>query len=98
MFEFFWLSVLGLGVIAYVLEEAGFPIAPIVLGIVLCKIVEQNLVQAMISTQGNLLGFFERPISAVLGTITLLLWLYTIGRLVFGRLRKTRTGASDTAV
>ena len=89
---------LGLGVLAYVLEEAGFPIAPIVLGIVLGKIVEQNLVQAMISTQGNLLGFFERPISAVLGTITLLLWLYTIGRLVFGRLRKTRTGASDTAV
>jgi TctA family transporter len=69
-----------LGVVAYVLEECGFPIAPIVLGIVLGKLVEQNLVQALISTQGNLLGFFERPVSAVLGVLTILVWSWTLLR------------------
>jgi putative tricarboxylic transport membrane protein len=79
--DFFGIWVmLALGAIAYLLEESGFPIAPIVLGIVLGKIVEQNLVQAMISTQGNLLGFFERPISAVLGVATILVWSWTIVR------------------
>lgn len=73
---------LSLGVIAYVLEECGFPIAPIVLGIVLGKIVEQNLMQGLISTQGDLMGFFARPISAVLGVVTILVWGLSILRWV----------------
>ena len=32
----------------------------------------------MIKTEGNLLGFFERPVAAVLGVATLLLWTYLI--------------------
>jgi TctA family transporter len=71
---------LALGVIAYVLEESGFPIAPIVLGIVLGKLVERNLVQSMISTQGDLLGFFERPISAILGVLTIAIWGWALLR------------------
>jgi len=88
---------LALGVVAYVLEECGFPIAPIVLGIVLGKIVEQNLIQALTSTQGSLIGFFERPVSAVLGVITILIWLYAGLRWVRGfraRSRATAPGAS----
>lgn len=84
---------LALGVVAYVLEECGFPIAPIVLGIVLGKIVEQNLIQALTSTQGSLIGFFERPVSAVLGVITLAIWLYAGLRW----LRGFRTSASRAA-
>jgi len=76
-----------------VLEECGFPIAPIVLGIVLGKIVEQNLIQALTSTQGSLIGFFERPVSAVLGVITLAIWLYAGLRW----LRGFRTSASRAA-
>lgn len=71
---------LCLGVIAYIFEECGFPIAPIVLGIVLGKIVERNLVQSLISTQGNLLGFFERPVSAVLGIVTMTIWGWSLLR------------------
>lgn len=66
---------LCLGVVAYVLEECRVPIAPIVLGIVLGKIVEQNLIQSLISTQGNVLEFFARPLSAVLGAVTIVVWL-----------------------
>jgi TctA family transporter len=84
---------LALGALAYVLEESGFPIAPIVLGMVLGKIVEQNLIQALTSTQGSLIGFFERPVSAVLGVITILIWLYAGLRWVRGRLARGRPAA-----
>ena len=84
---------LALGALAYVLEESGFPIAPIVLGMVLGKIVEQNLIQALTSTQGSLIGFFERPVSAVLGVITILIWLYAGLRWVRGLLARGRPAA-----
>lgn len=71
---------LCLGLLAYFLEAHGFPIAPIVLGIVLGKIVEQNLIQALISTQGSLIEFFERPIAGTLGVLTVLAWFYPLLR------------------
>ena len=84
-----WIMLL-LGMVAYVLEESGFPIAPIVLGIVLGKLVERNLVQSLISTQGNLLGFFERPVSAVLGVLTIMIWGWALLRWTQQHLRATR--------
>ncbi len=32
----------------------------------------------MIKVNGNLLGFFERPVSAVLGVVTLTVWAWVI--------------------
>jgi putative tricarboxylic transport membrane protein len=80
-FSAVWIMLI-LGIVAYVLEECGFPIAPIVLGIVLGTLVERNLVQSLISTQGSLLGFFERPVSAVLGVLTILVWGWALLRWV----------------
>jgi TctA family transporter len=77
-------SVFGVGIIvvvgllAYLMEENGFPIAPAILGIVLGPLVEENFMTSMIKSDGNLLGFFERPIAAVLGVITLAIWAWLI--------------------
>jgi TctA family transporter len=60
------------------MEENGFPIAPAILGIVLGPLVEENFMTSMIKSDGNLLGFFERPIAAVLGVITLAIWAWVI--------------------
>ena len=65
---------LAAGVIAYVLEENGFPSAPAILGVVLGSMLEENFVTSMIKSEGNLLGFFERPIAASLGVLTLSAW------------------------
>jgi len=65
---------LVLGVIAYIMEENGFPIAPTILGIVLGPMLEQNFVTSMIKSNGSFLAFFERPIAGVLGVATLLVW------------------------
>jgi TctA family transporter len=67
-----------LGLLAYLMEENGFPIAPAILGIVLGPLVEENFMTSMIKSDGNLLGFFERPIAAVLGVITLAIWAWVI--------------------
>jgi TctA family transporter len=65
---------LVLGVLAYVMEENGFPIAPTILGIVLGAMLEDNFMSSMIKADGDLLGFFSRPIALVLGIVTLSVW------------------------
>lgn len=57
------------GIAAYVLEANRFPIAPIILGIVLGPVVERNFIMSMQIADGNLLGFFSRPIAAGLGVV-----------------------------
>jgi TctA family transporter len=62
------------GVVAYVLEENGFPVAPAILGVVLGGMLEENFVTSMIKSDGNLLAFFQRPLAATLGALTLAAW------------------------
>lgn len=69
---------LVLGILAYLMEENGFPVAPAILGIVLGSMVEDNFMASMIKADGSLLRFFSRPIAATLGVITILLWLTPI--------------------
>jgi putative tricarboxylic transport membrane protein len=65
---------LAMGIIGYIMEANDIPVAPVVLGLVLGPIIEQNFMVSMIKTQWNILPFFSRPISAVLGGMTVLLW------------------------
>src|SRR5437867_6873697 len=62
------------GLVAYVIEDNGFPVAPAILGVVLGGMLEENLVSSMIKSDGRLLAFFERPIAATLGAMTLAVW------------------------
>ncbi|MFK7878193.1 tripartite tricarboxylate transporter permease [Roseobacter sp.] len=75
---------LALGVLAYLMEENDIPIAPAILGIVLGKVIEKNFLITMLKTQGDVLGFFDRPVAAVLGVITLALWSFLIIRALRG--------------
>lgn len=60
------------GVIGYLFEKGGIPLAPVVLGIVLGPIVERTFMQSVIKTDWNLAEFFTRPISAVLIVLVIL--------------------------
>jgi len=64
------------GVIGFMMERNGYPVAALVLGIVMGTMVEQNFVTSLIKSDGDLLPFFERPVSSVLATMTIaaLLW------------------------
>ncbi len=85
---------LALGVLAYFMEENDIPIAPAILGIVLGKVIEKNFLITMIKSQGEIAGFFDRPVAAVLGAATVALWLW----LGFSALRATlRSRRKDAA-
>src|SRR5260221_10061441 len=59
------------GIVAFIMEENGFPVAPAILGMVLGSMLEENFISSMIKADGRLLAFFERPIAAGLGVLTL---------------------------
>ncbi|HEX2298009.1 MAG TPA: tripartite tricarboxylate transporter permease, partial [Pseudonocardiaceae bacterium] len=80
---------LALGVLGYLLERSGFPLAPVVLGLVLGPIVEKNFMQSVIKTNWDLTQFLTRPISAALLVVTVLVLLYPLLR---GLLRRGREG------
>jgi putative tricarboxylic transport membrane protein len=65
---------LVLGVLAWVMEENGIPVAPAILGIVLGEMLEDNFVRSILRARGDLLVFFHRPVAAVLGVLVLLVW------------------------
>ncbi|MGR3492820.1 MAG: tripartite tricarboxylate transporter permease [Shimia sp.] len=69
---------LGMGVLAYTMEENGIPIAPAILGIVLGAMVEQTFLSSMIKSDGSFLAFFDRPIARVLGFLTIAVWTIPI--------------------
>jgi TctA family transporter len=85
-----------MGLLAFVMEENGFPVAPTILGIVLGPMLEGNFMTAMIKADGNLLGFFERPIAAGLGILTLAVWLVPLALMVLARLRNGRDPARQS--
>src|SRR5919197_284459 len=59
-------TVAAFGVIGYVMEENGYPVAAMVLGIVMGTMIEQSFVTSLIKSDGSVLPFFERPIAAIL--------------------------------
>jgi TctA family transporter len=76
---------LAMGLIGWLMEEHGFPIAPAILGLVLGEMLEQNFMTSMIKADGAFIVFFERPIAATLGVVTLLIWGAMLWRSVRGK-------------
>jgi TctA family transporter len=83
---------LVLGVIGFLMEENGYPIAPAILGLVLGPMLEQNFITSMIKANGDLLAFFERPIAAGLGVLTIAIWLLPVVVALLSRRRTSPTG------
>jgi len=70
---------LAFGLIGFFLRHHGYPMAPLVLGIVLGDLMEKNLRRALILSDGDLSPFFTRPIAGtvaglIFATIAWKLW------------------------
>jgi putative tricarboxylic transport membrane protein len=67
---------LGFGILGFALREMNYPMAPLVLGIVLGDMLDKNFRRAMVLSDGSLLELVTRPISATLALLTLatILW------------------------
>ena len=54
------------GVAGFILRQLNFPMAPLVLGIVLGDLMEKNLRRGLVLSDGDLTPFFTRPIAFVM--------------------------------
>jgi putative tricarboxylic transport membrane protein len=72
-------TMLGFGVIGYILRRYDYPMAPFVLGIVLGDLLDKNLRRGLVLSDGDLTPFITRPMSATLGAICLATILMNFG-------------------
>jgi putative tricarboxylic transport membrane protein len=63
------------GIVGYFMRKLGFEPAPLVLAFVLGPLLENNLRKALILSQGDLVTFLQRPISATCLVLALLMLL-----------------------
>lgn len=68
------LLLLGCGVLGYFLNKNDYPIAPLVLGLVLGPMIENNMRRALTISDGDYSLFFTRPLSLTFLIVTAL-WL-----------------------
>jgi putative tricarboxylic transport membrane protein len=60
------------GILGFLMRETGFPVAPMILGVVLGPILDSNLRRSLALSQGDPIDFVTRPISAVIAGLILL--------------------------
>jgi putative tricarboxylic transport membrane protein len=84
--------VIAFGILGYGLRLLNYPMAPLVLGIVLGELLDRNLRRGLVLSDGDLTPFVTRPISAVLALAILAMILAQVpavrrlaARLVTGR-------------
>jgi TctA family transporter len=87
--------VLFFGVLAFVLEENDFPVAPAILGVVLGTMLEENFITSMIKSDGSPAVFFTRPIAGGLAVATFVILLWPVGAWM---VRKARARRAPTPV
>jgi putative tricarboxylic transport membrane protein len=86
------------GVIGYPLRKMKYPDAPLILGLILGPMLDENLRRGLILNGGSLVPFFTRPISIIL-IILILMALFSrsqilnqalerVKNLILGRFRR----------
>ena len=69
-----WLMLI-FGIVGYLLRKLDYPLAPVVLAIVLGPLAETSMRQSLLMNQGSPTIFFERPISLTIVVFTIILFL-----------------------
>jgi putative tricarboxylic transport membrane protein len=72
-----WVMV-AFGILGFVLRQMKYPMAPLVLGIILGDLLDTNLRRGLVLTNGDPTPFFTRPISLILCVATVLTILFSI--------------------
>jgi len=81
------LLTLVFGVLAFLLEENGFPVAPAILGVVLGQMMEENFIKSMIKSDGDVTAFVTRPIAMWLAIFTFVILFWPVGAWLWRRTR-----------
>ncbi len=79
-----------MGVVGLLLEALGFPVAPVVLGMVLGPLLEQNFMISLIKSEGAWVQFVARPVSLALALLTAVVWALPAVGFVRGLVERLR--------
>jgi putative tricarboxylic transport membrane protein len=71
---------LGLGLMGYLMKKLDYPIVPLILALVLGKLSENSLRQALTLSGGSISVFFTRPISAIFISLAILAYLFPLAQ------------------
>ena len=89
--DVYWM--LGFGVLGFFMKEYGYQVGPVILGVILSRLIDENWRRAIISEQESLGSFFANlltsPLSLVL-FLTVMVIMLSQTRL-FGALRRAVT-------
>ena len=77
-----WVMI-GFGLVGFVMRRLNYPVAPLVLGLVLGDLMEKGLRRGLVLSDGSIMPFLTRPISAVI-------WI-TIAAVILWKLPATRS-------
>ena len=84
------LLLLGIGLIGFVMRACDFPLAPLIIGMVLGPLAETSLRDAAMSSNGNFAVLVQSPISIALYGLLLLVVGFTVGsKLLAARRRRS---------
>jgi len=90
-----WLALI-FGVIGFILRRLDYPLAPLVVALVLGYATEEALRQSLIMSDGSMLIFFQRPLSGPIIVAALLLFMLPIIQMIWRRHRSRRAQAAST--
>ncbi|MBM4338408.1 MAG: transporter [Deltaproteobacteria bacterium] len=62
------------GILAYFMQSMGYPIAPLVIGVILGPMADENIRRALMVSQGSFLPFFTRPVALML--LLIIVWMF----------------------
>jgi len=81
---------IAFGFIGLLMRKGKMPIAPMILGFILGPIVEENLRRSLIISGGRVAAFFERPVSAILLSMTIILLISPYLFKFFGKKKRVK--------
>ncbi|MCF7913848.1 MAG: tripartite tricarboxylate transporter permease [Spirochaetaceae bacterium] len=87
--------VLVFGLVGFFMEKADMPLPPVILGLILGPMIEENLRIGLIKTDGAFGEFFTRPISFTLFLILMLLFFYDPAKKLIGKLFSQKSRSTE---
>jgi putative tricarboxylic transport membrane protein len=88
---------LGFGVLGYLFKKLKYPLAPLVLALVLGDMAEASFRQAMLSSQGSLAIFWSNPLVGSIVGLAILMLVWPLLSALVGRLRGRPAAAQPAA-
>lgn len=83
----------GFGILGFILRQMSYPMAPMILGIILGDMIDMNLRRSLMIADGDFIKFIERPLSAlflILCVFTLLAGLPFVRKIIHRLFKKIR--------